>query len=73
MVMDHYLDQWPRRYPDYVPERFPTPEEIEDFRKLLERAKKYDIQNNEPDCELDSKKRRLLKLAKRLGVKIDFL
>lgn len=50
-----------------------TPEEIAEFRKLLERAREYDKKNNEPDCELESKKQRLLKLAEELGVKIDFL
>ena len=50
-----------------------TPEEIAEFRRLLERAREYDKRHNEPDCELDSKKQTLLDLAKQLGVEINFL
>ena len=49
-----------------------TPEEIAEFRKLLERAREYDKRNNEPDCELDEKKQRLKKLAEELGISISF-
>lgn len=75
MVSDHYWDKWrdltpPQVYP-YQPAI--TTAEIEEFRKLLERAREYDKKNNEPDCELKEKKERLLKLAEELGVKIDFL
>ena len=56
-----------------TPSRLPTDDEIEEFRKLLERAREYDKKNNEPDCELQEKKDKLLKLAEELGVKIDFL
>lgn len=47
--------------------------DIEEFRKLLERAREYDKKNNEPDCELESKKNKVKELAEQLGVKIDFL
>lgn len=40
---------------------------------LLERARQYDIDNNEPDCELQEKKQRILDFAEELGVEIDFL
>ncbi len=49
-----------------------TPEEIAEFRKLLERARKYDRDNGEPDCELAEKKELLENLAKKLGVDILF-
>ena len=51
----------------------PTKEEIDEFRRLLERARAYDKRNNEPDCELVEKRQKLLKLAEQLGVKIDFV
>lgn len=51
----------------------PTQKEIDEFRQLLEKAREYDKRNNEPDCELQSKKDRLLKLAQELGIKIDFV
>lgn len=81
MVSDHYLDKWtckrdwqinnPGIYPPY--ERSVTPEEIEEFRRLLERAREYDKKHNQPDCELQEKKDKLLKLADELGVEITFL
>ena len=51
----------------------PTAEEIEEFRKLLERAREYDRKNNEPDCELDEKRQALKQLAKAMGIEIAFL
>lgn len=50
-----------------------TPDQIEEFKKLLERAREYDKRNKEPECELQEKKQRLLDLAKELGVDISFL
>jgi hypothetical protein len=89
MVMDHYSDKWSRRWPAtpgpyevpppvIIPVPAPatpgiSPEEIKEFRDLLERAREYDRRNNEPDCELDEKRERVRELAERLGVKIDFL
>ncbi len=75
MISDHYFDKWsPRQsgtvttFPD-----LPTQKEIDEFRELLRKAREYDKANNQPDCELQSKKDRLLKLAEELGIKIDFL
>lgn len=85
MVMDHYSNDWSKRIPNTInlpyiqpgqlmPEAPPlTAYEIEQFRKLLESAKQYDIKNNEPDCEMESKKEALKAIAEKLGVKIDFL
>lgn len=77
---------WPHPYhpaptpalPDATPYIQPTkpaitPDEIDEFRKLLDRAREYDKRNNEPDCELEDKKRRVKALAQQLGVEIDFL
>lgn len=49
-----------------------SPAEIEEFRKLLERAREYDKKHNEPDCEIEEKKQKLRELAEQLGVKIEF-
>ena len=88
LIADHYIDKWNRWIPTptspqplqpiYIPLPAPTispltQEEVDDFRKLLERAKKYDEENGEKDCELDSKKQKLKDLAKMLGVEIDFV
>jgi hypothetical protein len=76
MVMDHYWDKWspPPQLPTFpmVPPTI-TPEEVEEFRKLLERAREYDKKNNEPDCEIAEKRDRIKALADSLDVKIDFL
>ncbi len=80
MIIDHFDDSWSKKLqgPQIVPYKYPvvpsiTPEEVEEFRRLLERAKEYDKRNNEPDCEMESKKKRILELAKELGVEINFL
>ncbi len=86
MVAEHFGDKWQKIYPTtpYVPGiTYPTPimppEEIEKFRKdakeleeLLKKAKEYDERNNEPDCELDEKKKTLQDIADRFGVEINF-
>ncbi len=50
-----------------------TPEEIAEFRRLLDRAREYDKRNNEPECEMESKRQKLLDLAKELGIDISFV
>jgi 7-cyano-7-deazaguanine synthase in queuosine biosynthesis len=63
----------PHVTPDVIHFPYVTKEEVEEFRRLLERAREYDKRNNEPDCEMESKRRRILDLAKELGVEINFL
>lgn len=65
-VMSMVMDDFRGRYttpiaPQYwiPPPRMPTPQEIEDFWRLYERAKEYDKRNNEPDCEMEEKKEAL--------------
>jgi hypothetical protein len=43
---------------------------VDMLEKLLEDAQKYDRDNGEPDCELDSKKKILRELADKLKIKI---
>lgn len=89
MIYEHYTEKWqqsPYQLPQFTPTIAPnvtigpvtfvspiTPEEIAEFRKLLERAREYDKRNNEPDCELDEKRVALKTLAEQLGVEIAFL
>jgi hypothetical protein len=70
MVMDHYLDKWRPPAPPYP---MPTPAELEEFRRLLERAREYDRAHGQPDCGLEEKRRRVRELAESLGVKVDFV
>lgn len=79
MVIDHQRDNWQRKWPEILnpsyipPANLPTQEEIDEFRRLLERAREYDRRNNEPDCEMDDKKRILKEMADKLGVDISFI
>lgn len=82
MIMDHQYDEWQRRLQQWQPPAWPyqpyqpppiRPEEVEEFRRLLDRAREYDRKNNEPDCELEEKRQKLRDLADTLGVKIDFV
>jgi hypothetical protein len=57
-----------------------TQEEIDQFRrdaeelkKLLKRAREYDTRNNEPECELESKRKTLKLIAAALGVDVSFI
>ena len=77
-----WIEPNPQPWPWPLPQPYITPkpkipgilsdEEISEFRKLLERARKYDKEHHEPNCELESKKEKLKKLAKELGVDISF-
>ena len=79
MVMDHYREKWeplvqpvqPWVIPVVVPQL--SQEEIDEFRKLLDRAREYDKRHNEPDCELDEKRQAIKKLAEQLGVDVSFV
>ena len=82
MIMDHYRDRWEPLIPPtnpWVPLKIVQPlptitkEEVEEFRKLLERAREYDRKMGQPDCELDEKRLALKKIARELGVEISFL
>lgn len=75
MIMDHYNDRWrvPSKIgPVFVPANPITQDEIDEFRRLLDRAREYDKRHNEPDCELDEKKERLRQLVKEQGFEIEF-
>jgi hypothetical protein len=68
--------QWPWGEPMKPVSKPVTKKEIDDFieefERLLKRAREWDIENNEPDCESADKKRRLQELADELGIAIDF-
>jgi hypothetical protein len=87
MIADHFIDKWKPLAPQHndPPAPLPvlqpplylqpllTPAEVQELRTLLERARKYDAEHDQPGCELEDKKRLLRELAGKLGVKIDFL
>lgn len=51
----------------------PSQQEIEEFRQLLERARQYDKDHGQPDCELEDKRRKIRELAKELCVDVEFV
>lgn len=51
----------------------PSQDEIDEFRRLLDRARKYDKEHGEPDCELAEKKAALKKIADQMGIDIAFI
>lgn len=83
MVGDHYSDLW-RQLPALqqpAVNMFPpqvTRAEFDELKRqvsemvdLLKRAKKYDEENGQPDCEMDEKMDLLRKVAKLVGVDLD--
>lgn len=45
--------------------------EVEEMKELLIRAKKYDEENGEPDCEMDDKLKVLRKVAEMVGIDLE--
>ena len=45
---------------------------VESLEELLRKGKQYDDENGEPECEMDEKVELLKKLAKELGVELEF-
>lgn len=84
MIVDHYRERWTPLVPQ-VPMWPPPPvpsiaiqpqisqEELDEFRRLLQRAREYDRKHNQPDCDLEEKKAALKTLAQQLGVDISFV
>ncbi len=56
----------------WPPVRWENPEWRKEFEDLYRKAKVYDADTGQPDCELQEKKRELQKIADRYGVKIHF-
>lgn len=85
MISDHYTDKWnrppyisstqPGNWSGYHPitPHIPSQAEIDEFRALLTRAREYDKRNNEPECDLESKKVILRKLAQEWGIDLSFI
>lgn len=88
MVVDHYQKTWPEipKYPDIPGVTWPDfldtvdgkqkqkelEKRIEEMEELLRKAKIYDEENNEPDCESETKKKTLQELADLWEVEINF-
>lgn len=63
-IMD-YGHTWPPHY-------WRHQQRVRDFEELMRKAKEFDTQHGEPDCELDEKQQALKKVAEEMGVEINF-
>lgn len=81
-IFDQYYDRWTA--PPFVAPNtgtggvqftpwLPSTEEIQEFYDLLEKARKWDLEHNEPDCETAEKRQKLQDLAEELGIEIEFI
>lgn len=77
MIADHYRDKFQHDYNwitlPQVPEISRAEldqlrRDVEEMKALLKRAKKYDADNGEPDCEMDEKVALIKKVAELVGV-----
>jgi len=84
MVISSKTAEWEDRYPArnpaappwpgfYPTQQMPTQQEIDEFRRLLEKARQYDIDHDQPACDSEAKKERIRALADKLGVDVSFV
>lgn len=66
-----YPDHWPWSPPEDADELRRLRDEVDELKRLLKRAKQYDDDNHEPDCEVDEKMAILRGVAKLVGVVLD--
>lgn len=81
MISDHYMDKWnnptPQQWvitnpPEVSREEFDElKRDVLEMKELLKRAKKYDEENGEPDCEIEEKMELLRRVAKLVGVDLN--
>jgi hypothetical protein len=84
MVGDHYSDKWKQPQWNgtisnvtYNPSQVSKEDfdalkkDVEEMKKLLERALDYDKRNNEPNCEMEEKVALLKKVAELVGVSLE--
>lgn len=81
MIGDHYAHKWqdlnfvqpgPGTRMDVTRAEFEElRRDVLEMKALLKRAKKYDEDNGEPDCEIEDKMALLRKVAKAVGVDLD--
>lgn len=87
MIGDHYNDKWREQYPQVIPssgssttwnitgisrEEFEElKKDVQEMKSLLKRAKIYDEEHGEPDCQKDEKIALLRKIAELVGVDLE--
>jgi len=80
MISDYYADKWTRTSVNFPvmtlltsPELEALRKEVEDLKGLLKVAKKYDEDNNQPDCEKADKVEIVKRVAELVGVELEEL
>lgn len=79
MIGDGWEQQFPNRWPQVIPNLPSIPEvsrtefdalkkEMQELKKLLMAAKKFDEATGQPDCEIDDKVKLIKEIAKLVGV-----
>ena len=85
MIGDHYREKWEPQFPQNPgqiyqtlpynpPSRYEFGElkkEVLEMKELLKRAKKYDEETGQKDCEMEDKVALLKKVAEMVGVSLD--
>lgn len=76
-IGDNYRQNFPYRWPNVTPDVMGTisrnefealKREVEQLKKVLEEAKKFDVATGQPHCEMDDKVAFIKKLAEFVGV-----
>jgi len=76
MIVDHHNEKWGQKWDDWEVTKYQTQsptiskEEIEEFLALVKKARKYDREHHEHDCESKSKKEVLESLMRKMGVNL---
>ena len=83
MIFEHYEDKWDRYSwypknpsPPFIPITIPKDDiedikkDLEELKRLIKRGRKYDIANNQPDCESDEKSRIIRHIASACGMEV---
>lgn len=72
MITDGWKDQFPHRFPEFPNitrgEFEALKKEVEELKKLLLEAKKFDEITGQPNCEMEDKVKLLKEIAKVVGV-----
>ena len=84
MIGDHYNDKWREQYPNVIQttgteitlpvsraEFDELKRDVQEMKALLKRAKIYDEEHGEPDCQKDEKIALLRKIAELVGVDLE--
>lgn len=81
-IGDGWAEQFPNKWPQFHPPYVQPPEvskqdfdalrkEVQELKKLLTAAKKFDTVTGQPDCEMEEKVKLIKAVAKLVGVNLD--